>query len=75
MASSVELDDGSVLIGDPVLPEGRHWCWTCLGDGAAVDGDGSYAVCYDCGGQGIDPAEGPCIDTACRAHSTLHPES
>lgn len=71
MATIIELSDGSCIAGDPLvsLGLGEHWCGYCGGDGLEYDFDGELTICMGCFGACVVQ----CEDTACIAHSTLHP--
>lgn len=72
MATVIETGPGRFIVGDAavVLPDGHDWCGSCAGDGLEYGWDDELQVCLECSGSGTLE----CADTACRRHSTLHPE-
>lgn len=73
MATIIDLPDGSFIAGDPPseLDLGQHWCESCGGSGLEYDWNGDLTICYMCVGVCVTD----CTDTACPAHSTLHPRT
>lgn len=72
MATIIQAGEDRFIAGDrpAELPDGHHWCGWCGGDGLEYDVDGQLTICLVCSGT----CTVECTDTACPAHSTLHPQ-